>query len=100
MSEMRKTNSIITLIVLASVLLSGVCFSYIEAQDHQTVPEYPSVLNQAQINLQGGEDSELIGDEITFESNLPLVAASIVLTIIVGVLSVIVCFIKFNDSRK
>jgi len=96
---MRKTNSIITLIILSSVLLSGVCFSLIAAQDDQTVPEFPTAPNQTQINLPG-EDSELIGYEITFESNLPLVAASIVLAIIVGVLSVIVCFIKFNDSRK
>ena len=96
---MRKTNSIIILL-LALVLLSGVCFSLLMAQDNQTIPEYPTAPNQAPTNFQGGEDSELIGDEITFESNLPLVAASIVLAIIVGVLSAIVCFIKFNDSRK
>lgn len=98
MIEMRKINSIIILL-LALVLLSGVCFSLLIAQDDQTIPEYPTAPNQALTNLQG-EDSELIGDEITFESNLPLVAAAIVLSIIVGVLSAIVCFIKFNDSRN
>jgi ABC-type antimicrobial peptide transport system permease subunit len=95
MSKMGKTNSIIILL-LASVLLSGVCFSLLTAD----IPEYLTAPNQALTNFQGGENSEFIGDEITFESNLPLVAAAIVLSIIVGVLSAIVCFIKFNDSRK
>ena len=96
MSKMGKTNSIIILL-LASVLLSGVCFSLLTAAD---IPEYLTAPNQALTNFQGGENSEFIGDEITFESNLPLVAAAIILSIIVGVLSAIVCFIKFNDSRK
>jgi hypothetical protein len=96
MSKMGKTNSITTLL-LASVLLSGFCFSLLTAED---IPEYLTAPNQALTNFQVGENSEFIGDEITFESNLPLVAAAIVLSIIVGVLSAIVCFIKFNDSRK
>jgi hypothetical protein len=99
MSKMGKTNSITTLL-LASVLLSGVCYSLLTAEDNQTIPKYLTAPNQALTNFQGGENSEFIGDEITFESNLPLVAAAIVLSIIVGVLSAIVCFIKFNDSRK
>ena len=95
---MRKTNLIITL-VLAIVILNGVCFSLVVGKDNQALLEY-SVQNKAQTGFTGGEGLNLNADEIASEINLPLVAASIVLAIIVIVLSAIVCYIKFIERKK
>jgi hypothetical protein len=98
-TKMRKTNLIITL-VLAIVILNGVCFSLVLGKDNQALPEYSAVPNQAQPGFTAGEGSNLNDDGIASEINLPLVAASIVLAIIVIVLSAIVCYIKFIERKK
>jgi hypothetical protein len=43
----------------------------------------------------GAEDANLIANNTNVESNLPLIAAAIVLAIVVSVLAVVVCYTKF-----
>jgi hypothetical protein len=47
----------------------------------------------------GAEDANLIANNTTYDSNLPLVVAAIVLAVIVSALAVVVCYIKFVKKK-